>query len=86
MRRFRPYLHYLKMVRGPLTTAIFCGLLYGVSSGAGLPALVKYIFPAIFSHKADGLSLGTVALIASASRWCFSCGRSAATSTAITSS
>ena len=65
MRRFRPYLHYLKMVRGPLTTAIFCGLLYGVSSGAGLPALVKYIFPAIFSHKADGLSLGTVALIAS---------------------
>jgi subfamily B ATP-binding cassette protein MsbA len=53
------------MVRGPLTTAIFCGLLYGVSSGAGLPALVKYIFPAIFSHKADGLSLGTVALIAS---------------------
>lgn len=65
MRRFRPYLHYLKMVRGPLTTAIFCGLIYGASSGAGLPALVKYVFPAIFSHKADGLSLGTVALIAS---------------------
>jgi len=65
MRRFRPYLHYLKMVRGPLATAIFCGVLYGVSSGAGLPALVQYVFPAIFSHKADGLSLGAVALIAS---------------------
>ena len=65
MRRFRPYLHYLKMVRGPLATAILCGVLYGVSSGAGLPALVKYVFPAIFSHKADGMSLGTVALIAS---------------------
>ena len=65
MRRFRPYLHYLRMVRGPLTAAIFCGLLYGASSGAGLPALVKYVFPAVFSHKAAGLSLGTVALIAS---------------------
>jgi subfamily B ATP-binding cassette protein MsbA len=53
------------MVRGPLATAIFCGLLYGASSGAGLPMLVKYVFPAIFSHQADGLSLGTVALIAS---------------------
>jgi len=65
MRRFRPYLRYLRTVRGPLAIAMGCGLLYGASSGAGLPALVKYVFPAIFSHKADGLSLGTVALIAS---------------------
>jgi subfamily B ATP-binding cassette protein MsbA len=64
MRRFRPYLPYLRAVRGPLTTAIFCGLVYGASSGAGLPTLVKYVFPAIFTHKADGLTLGTVVLIA----------------------
>ncbi len=64
MRRFRPYLHYLRLVRGPLTAAIACGFLYGASSGVGLPALVKYVFPAIFSRRAEGLPLGTVALIA----------------------
>jgi ATP-binding cassette, subfamily B, bacterial MsbA len=64
MRRFRPYLTYLKMVRGPLIAAIVCGVVYGASSGAGMPTLVKYVFPAIFSHKGAGLSLDTVALIA----------------------
>ena len=64
MRRFRPYLHYLRAVRGPLIAAIVCGLFYGASSGAGLPALVNYVIPAIFHHKADTLSLRTVALIA----------------------
>ena len=36
MTRFRPYLRYLVPVRGPLAFAIFCGLLYGAASGAGL--------------------------------------------------
>jgi ATP-binding cassette, subfamily B, bacterial MsbA len=64
MRRFRPYLPYLRMVRGPLVTAILCGLVYGASSGAGLPTLVKYVFPAIFHHQGAGMPLGRVALIA----------------------
>ncbi len=66
MRRFRPYLPYLKMVRGPLIVAILCGFVYGASSGAGLPALANYVFPAIFSKRAAGLSTGAVALYASA--------------------
>ena len=64
MRRFRPYFPYLRTVRGPLITAILCGLVYGASSGTGPPALVKYVIPAIFHHKGEGLPLGTVALIA----------------------
>ena len=64
MRRFRPYFPYLRTVRGPLIAAILCGLVYGVSSGAGLPVLVNSVFPAIFQHKGDGMSLGTVMLIA----------------------
>ncbi|HTX64769.1 MAG TPA: ABC transporter ATP-binding protein [Opitutaceae bacterium] len=65
MRRFRPYFPYLRTVRGPLTTAIVCGLIYGASSGIGPPALVNYVIPAIFHHKGDGMSLGMVVLIAS---------------------
>ncbi len=64
MRRFRPYFHYLRMVRGPLVTAIICGLIYGASSGTGPPALVNYVIPAIFHRRAEGLSMGTVVLIA----------------------
>ena len=65
MRRLRPYFSYLRTVRGPVTIAIICGIIYGASSGA-LPLLVKYVFPRIFSPAGPRLLLGEVALIASA--------------------
>ncbi len=64
MRRFRPYLKYLKAVRGPLIAAIVYGLVYGATSGLGLPTLIKYVFPPIFSRDGPPLDTTTVLLIA----------------------
>jgi len=65
MRRLRPYFRYLRAVRSTIAAAVFFGLIYGVSSGAGLPTLIQYVFPRIFSK--DGTALmpfGQVVFIA----------------------
>ena len=56
MRRFIPYFKYLRAVRAPLIGGIICGLLAGAANGAGLPAMVKYIFPKIFGAGAVPLT------------------------------
>jgi subfamily B ATP-binding cassette protein MsbA len=48
LRRFKPYLSYLKPVRRTLAGAILCGLVYGAATGAGLPLMQHYIFPKVF--------------------------------------
>lgn len=48
MKRFLKYLPLLKPVRGVLLLAVVCGLLYGLTSGFGVPVLVKTIYPVIF--------------------------------------
>ena len=63
LRRFKPYLRYLKATRGTLAAAIFYGLLFGVTSGLGLPTLIKYVFPPIFKHDGPALPASTVWLI-----------------------
>ena len=64
MRRLRPYFKYLRTVRGIIIAAIVCGVVYGASSGAGMPLLVKYVFPRIFSATDPKMTLAKVALIA----------------------
>ena len=64
MTRFRPYFRYLRAVRGPIILAIACGLLYGAASGAGLPLLVKYVFPRIFAPGDAPIPFLQVALVA----------------------
>lgn len=64
LRRFRPYFAYLRPVRGPIFTAIAAGLFYSAATGAGLPSMIKYVFPAIFDGADRNLPLSTVALIA----------------------
>lgn len=64
LRRFRPYFRYLVATRGTLSAAIFYGLLFGATSGLGLPTLVKYVFPPIFDQSTPRLPLATVMLIA----------------------
>ena len=64
LRRFRPYFRYLVATRGTLSAAIFYGLLFGATSGLGLPTLVKYVFPPIFDQRTPRLPLATVMLIA----------------------
>jgi subfamily B ATP-binding cassette protein MsbA len=63
MRRFIPYFRYLRLVRRPIAKAIFYGILYGAASGAGIPLLVKYVFPPIFELQGI-LPVSTVAAIA----------------------
>ena len=64
LRRFKPYFRYLKAARGTLSAAIFYGLLFGATSGLGLPALVKFVFPPIFDHRDPPLAESTIWLIA----------------------
>ena len=63
LRRFRPYFRYLKSNRSTLFAAIFYGLLFGVTSGLGLPVLIKYVFPPIFDRQDPPLAESTVWLI-----------------------
>ena len=51
LRRFKPYLPYLRPVRKTMIAAIACGIVYGAATGAGLPLMQKYIFPRIFEAK-----------------------------------
>jgi subfamily B ATP-binding cassette protein MsbA len=56
MQRLRPYFRYLRAQRGLLALAILCGVLAGVASGAGLPLMVKKVFPVVFADDAAPLS------------------------------
>jgi subfamily B ATP-binding cassette protein MsbA len=64
VKRFRPYFRYLAAVRGPIAIAVLCGVLYGAASGAGLPLLVKHVFPRIFSPDAGEVPFLQVVLVA----------------------
>lgn len=64
MRRFLPYLKFLKAVRKPLLGAIACGLIYGIANGAGLPLMAKEVFPRIFGEQAELLETWEIILIA----------------------
>ena len=64
MRKFFPYLKLLKPVRWQLAAAILCGLIYGAANGAGLPLMVKMVFPRIFG--ADAVALTSWEVIAAA--------------------
>ena len=63
LRRFKPYLRYLKSNRGTLAAAIFYGLIFGLTSGLGFPVLVKYAFPPIFNQSGAPLPYQTILLI-----------------------
>jgi subfamily B ATP-binding cassette protein MsbA len=56
MRRFFPYFKYIKAVRWSLIGGILCGIIASAASGAGLPLMVKYVFPRIFDEHAARLT------------------------------
>jgi ATP-binding cassette, subfamily B, bacterial MsbA len=64
LRRFRPYFRYLRAARSSLYAALFYGLLYGATSGLGLPAMIKYVFPPIFDKSSPPMGDSAVWLIA----------------------
>ncbi len=55
-RRFRPYFHHLREHRSLLIIAILCGMIAGVATGAGLPLMVKFVFPVVFGENAVPLT------------------------------
>ena len=57
MKRFRPYYHYLRAVRLPLAGAFLCALIYGAANGAGLPMMIQWVFPKIFSASASATAI-----------------------------
>ncbi|MDB4474118.1 ABC transporter ATP-binding protein/permease [Opitutaceae bacterium] len=64
MNRFRPFIGYLKPVRSTLIAALFCGLVFGAANGAGLPLMMKCVFPQIFAPDAEALTNWELALVA----------------------
>ncbi len=47
MRRFFPYLKYLRKVRIALIAGVLCGILYGIVGGLGMPLMIKYVIPRV---------------------------------------
>lgn len=65
MKRFFPYVHYLKPVRGELGLAVVYGIIFGVMSGFGLPFMLQKVFPVVFAR--GGGELTTIELLSFAS-------------------
>src|SRR5688572_13966939 len=52
MRRFRPYLRYLRGRRTALVFALLFGAISGLVYGFGLPKVMNEVFPKIFTDSA----------------------------------
>ncbi len=55
MKRFLPYLHYLRGHRTYLVFALLCGAISGLVFGRGLPVVINDVFPRIFTAGARSL-------------------------------
>ena len=65
VKKLFPYLLLLKPVKWHFIGALLCGLIYGVSSGFGLPVMIHQVFPLVFgsSPPADMTLLLAVAYL-----------------------
>ncbi len=61
MKRFNPYFHYLKPVKAKLIIGIIAGLIAGAAMSAGLPLMMKHVFPVIFADEKTGMTEETPA-------------------------
>jgi len=64
MRRFRPYLHYLRPARAQLALALAALCLYSAANGFGLPYLLPTVFGPIFDSEERSMELAQVARLA----------------------
>jgi len=64
LRRFRPYLKYLRAQQGTLIAATLAGIIYGAASGGGMPWMVSYVFPRIFEGKGEPVTPWQVIAVA----------------------
>lgn len=56
MKLFRAYFHYLKPVLPQFCLALLAGVIFGISSGFGIPYMIYKVFPVIFGEEAAPLS------------------------------
>ncbi len=54
MKRFLPYLKYLRGRRLALVIALLCGAISGIVYGYGLPKVMNEVFPKIFTNASGG--------------------------------
>lgn len=54
MKRFKPYFHYLKPLKVKLAIGIVAGVIAGAAMSAGLPLMMKHVFPVIFADGSTG--------------------------------
>lgn len=68
VRTFAPYYALLKPVKWQFAAAIFCGLIYGATSGFGFPFMAYKVLPAVFGEQPPGgwLLAGVVAILPAA--------------------
>jgi subfamily B ATP-binding cassette protein MsbA len=64
LKRFKPYVPYLRLVRGTLIGAIVAGLVYGAANGAGLPLMIKYVFPRVFGEEREQFTTWQIIAVA----------------------
>jgi subfamily B ATP-binding cassette protein MsbA len=64
LQPFAPYKKYLREQRGTIIAAISFGLIYGTTSGLGVPFLIKYVFPPIFNDRDHAMNWAPVVAIA----------------------
>ena len=63
LKRLRPYTRYLRPVRWQFIGALIAGLIYGVSSGAGIPLILKEVLPRMWVEGPDPVPYGDLILI-----------------------
>ncbi|MDA0765594.1 MAG: ABC transporter ATP-binding protein [Verrucomicrobia bacterium] len=51
LSRYKPYLRFLRPAAMPFAIGIVAGIVYGLASGLGLPAMSKTIFPILFKDQ-----------------------------------
>ncbi len=51
VKQYLPYYRHLRAVKWPFLGGVFCGLIYAIASGAGLPLMTKIVFPILFQSK-----------------------------------
>ena len=61
-KSFFPYFRLLGSDWLPFVGALFCGLLYGASSGFGLPFMIDQVFPKIFPDQSNSPTLSNFEL------------------------
>ena len=50
VREFRPYFRHLRLVKARFALGVLAGIIYGAASGAGLPLMIKVVFPVLFNE------------------------------------